>query len=101
MTMPNLRTADEGRQRAVQLLESTTHEFNTYLQGVNSGWQAMTADYAEHSANVFGRGVDAWENQFVVIINNLIDMMQKMGVATDLDKNADEDGTARPDLQAY
>jgi hypothetical protein len=92
MTMPNLRTADEGRQRAVQLFESTTQEFNTYLQGVNSGWQALAADHAGHSANVFGQGVDAWENQFVVIINNLIDMIEKMGVP---------DSNAGADLRAH
>lgn len=108
MTSPNLRTTEEGMQRAVRLFESTTNEFNGYLQGVNRSWQAMAAVYAGHSANAFGSGVDAWENQFVVVINNLIDMMQKMGVTINLYKSAEEEAAstatsfsnALPDFQS-
>ncbi len=108
MTMPNLRTTEEGMQGAVKLFEATTGEFNGYLKGVNSSWQAMAAVYAGHSANAFGQGVDAWENQFVVVINNLIDMMQKMGVTISMYKGAEEEAAstatsfsnALPDFQA-
>jgi WXG100 family type VII secretion target len=89
MTMPNVRTTEEGMQRAVQLFQSTTEEFNGYLQGVNGAWATMRAAWGGTSSNNFGGGIDAWENQFVVVINNLIDMMQKMGVKVNEYGNAE------------
>jgi WXG100 family type VII secretion target len=89
--MPNLRTTEDGMQRAVQLFESTTQEFNGYLLSVNQSWATMQASYGGQSANAFGSGMDSWEDQFVVVINNLIDMMQKMGVTITEYKNAEEE----------
>jgi uncharacterized protein YukE len=99
MTTPNPRNVEEGMQRAVQLLESTASEFNGYLLGVNRSRATMQAPYGGQSAKAFGQGMDSWEDQFVVVINNLIDMMQKMGVTITPDKTAEEDaahGFVRP-----
>jgi WXG100 family type VII secretion target len=87
--MPNVRTAEEGMQRAAQLFQSTTEEFNSYLQGVNGAWATTSVAWGGTSSNNFGGGIDAWENQFVVVINNLIDMMQKMGVTVNDYGNAE------------
>jgi WXG100 family type VII secretion target len=91
MTMPNLRTTEEGMSRAVQLFEATTQEFNGYLLSVNQSWATMQASYGGQSSQAFGQGMDSWEDQFVVVINNLIDMMQKMGVTITSYKSAEED----------
>jgi WXG100 family type VII secretion target len=91
MTTPIVRTTEEGMRTAVSLFESTTEEFNGYLKGVNGAWATMRADWGGDSSNHFGGGIDAWENQFVVVINNLIDMMQKMGVTIDGYKSTEEE----------
>jgi WXG100 family type VII secretion target len=91
MTMPNVRTTEEGMQRAVQLFESTTQEFNGYLLSVNQSRATMQASYGGQSSQAFGQGMDSWEDQFVVVINNLIDMMQKMGVTITSYQTAEED----------
>jgi WXG100 family type VII secretion target len=86
----NLQTTEEGMQLARQAFQDKTTEFNGYLSSVNTQWADLAAVYAGHSANAFGSGIDAWEQQFTVVINNLVDMMDKMGVSIGAYKNAEE-----------
>jgi WXG100 family type VII secretion target len=93
MTMPTVRTTEEGMLRAVQLFDGTSQEFQAYLISVRSSWATMQESYGGQSARMFGDGVNAWEEQFMTVLTGLMEMGHLMGVTLTSYRDAEESAT--------
>ncbi|BCJ67307.1 WXG100 family type VII secretion target [Polymorphospora rubra] len=82
MTMPVVQTTDPGMQAAATEFAAKTQEFTGHLRSVNSEMATLQASWRGDASNSFNQAMDNWERSFQNIINQLINMMDVMGVTT-------------------
>lgn len=82
MTMPNVSTTEQGMQRAAQEFHDKANEFTASLRSVNSQMATLQTSWTGTASNGFNQAMDNWENSFQKVINELINMLEVMGVTT-------------------
>ncbi|WP_305785767.1 WXG100 family type VII secretion target [Symbioplanes lichenis] len=82
MTMPQVQTSEEGMQRAGQEFSDKATEFTGQLQAVNSQMATLQASWTGQASAGFNQAMDSWEASFQTVINELINMLEVMGVTT-------------------
>lgn len=82
MTMPRVQTSEEGMRRAAQEFSDRATEFTGHLQSVNSQMAALQATWTGTASMGFNQAMDNWEAAFQRVINELINMLDVMGVTT-------------------
>ena len=94
MTMPVVQTNEPGMQQAAQEFSSRASEFTGHLQNVNSEMATLQASWTGDASNQFNQAMDAWEGAFQKVINELMNMMQVMGVNTQYYQTAESDASS-------
>lgn len=82
MTMPVVQTNEPGMQKAAQEFSSRATEFTGHLQNVNDEMAILQASWTGAAATQFNAAMDAWEAAFQKVINELLNIMEVMGVNT-------------------
>ncbi|MEV4703727.1 WXG100 family type VII secretion target [Couchioplanes caeruleus] len=82
MTMPVVQTTEQGMQAAAQEFSNRVTQFNGNLQSVNSQMAALQATWTGDASKGFNNAMDSWERSFQKVINELITMLDVMGVTT-------------------
>jgi WXG100 family type VII secretion target len=82
VTMPQVQTTEEGMQRAAQEFSDKATEFTGSLQAVNSQMGTLQASWTGQASSGFNQAMDSWEGSFQRVINELINMLDVMGVTT-------------------
>ncbi|WP_308102548.1 WXG100 family type VII secretion target [Micromonospora sp. NBRC 110038] len=82
MTMPVVQTNEPGMQQAAQEFASRAEEFTTHLRNVNDQMGMLQASWTGEASAQFNSAMDAWENAFQKVINELLTIMEAMGVNT-------------------
>lgn len=82
MTMPNVQTSEEGMQRAAQAFSARATEFTGHLQSVNAQMATLQASWTGAASQGFNQAMDSWEAAFQRVINELVNMLDVMGVTT-------------------
>ena len=82
MTMPVVQTSEEGMQRAAQEFSDKAQEFTGQLQAVNGQMGILQASWTGQASAGFNQAMDSWEGSFQRVINELINMLEVMGVTT-------------------
>lgn len=91
MTMPRVETTEAGMQSAANEFASKAHEFTGYLRGVNTDMQTLQASWTGDASMKFNQAMDNWESAFQSVINQLLHMMDVMGVTTKGYRSAEDD----------
>lgn len=94
MTMPRVQTTEEGMQRAAQEFSDRANEFTGHLQSVNSQMSMLQATWTGAASQGFNQAMDSWEASFRNVINELINMLDVMGVTTKGYTQAEEDAAS-------
>ncbi|MFI5934994.1 WXG100 family type VII secretion target [Actinoplanes sp. NPDC051494] len=94
MTMPNVQTSEEGMQRAAQEFSNKAQEFTGQLQAVNTQMGTLQASWTGQASNGFNQAMDSWEMSFKKVINELINMLDVMGVTTKGYTAAEDDASS-------
>jgi len=89
--MPRVQTTDEGMQRAAQEFSDRATEFTGHLQSVNSQMAVLQASWTGNASRSFNQAMDNWEASFQKVINELINMLDIMGVTTKGYNQAEDD----------
>lgn len=82
MTMPQVRTTEEGMQSAAQEFSDKAQTFTGALQNVNGQMGILQASWTGQASQGFNNAMDSWERSFQNVINELINMLDVMGVTT-------------------
>ncbi|WP_018909561.1 WXG100 family type VII secretion target [Salinispora arenicola] len=82
MTMPNVSTTEEGMRRAAQEFSDKATEFTGSLQAVNGQMAVLQGSWTGQASAGFNQAMDSWEAAFQRVINELINMLEVMGVTT-------------------
>ncbi|WP_067494989.1 WXG100 family type VII secretion target [Actinoplanes sp. TFC3] len=82
MTMPTVSTTEQGMQRAAQEFSDKATEFTSSLQAVNGQMSVLQSSWTGQASNGFNQAMDSWESSFQKVINELINMLDVMGVTT-------------------
>ncbi|KUL22651.1 MULTISPECIES: WXG100 family type VII secretion target [Actinoplanes] len=82
MTMPTVQTSQQGMQFAAQQFSDRATEFTGYLQNVNSNMATLQSSWTGTASNGFNQAMDSWENSFKRVIDELVNMLEVMGVTT-------------------
>ncbi|WP_041840545.1 WXG100 family type VII secretion target [Actinoplanes friuliensis] len=82
MTMPVVQTTEPGMQAAAQEFSARATEFTGHLQSVNSEMATLQSTWTGTASNGFNQAMDNWEASFQKVINELINIMEVMGVNT-------------------
>ncbi|GIE19787.1 WXG100 family type VII secretion target [Winogradskya humida] len=82
MTMPTVSTTEQGMQRAAQEFSDKATEFTSSLQAVNSQMATLQGSWTGQASAGFNQAMDSWEGSFQRVINELINMLDVMGVTT-------------------
>jgi WXG100 family type VII secretion target len=99
VTMPVVQTTEPGMQAAAQEFSSRATEFTGHLQSVNQQMGMLQATWTGDASKGFNTAMDSWENSFQKVINELIHMMDVMGVTTK--GYADAENTAASAAQSF
>ncbi|NLU79858.1 WXG100 family type VII secretion target [Micromonospora sp. HNM0581] len=82
MTMPQVQTTEEGMRRAAQEFSDKATEFTGSLQAVNGQMGVLQASWTGQASANFNQAMDSWEAAFGKVINELVTMLDVMGVTT-------------------
>lgn len=82
MTMPSVSTTEQGMQRAAQEFSDKANIFNGQLRAVNGQMAILQATWTGQASQGFNQAMDNWENAFQKVINELLNMLEVMGVTT-------------------
>ncbi len=82
MTLPIVSTTEPGMQRAAQEFSDKATVFTGSLQSVNSQMASLQATWTGQASMGFNQAMDSWEASFQRVINELITMLDVMGVTT-------------------
>ncbi|AGL14098.1 WXG100 family type VII secretion target [Actinoplanes sp. N902-109] len=82
MTMPRVQTTEEGMQRAAQEFSDKATEFTSSLQSVDAQMATLRAFWSGQASQGFAQAMSSWESSFQKVINELINMLDVMGVTT-------------------
>lgn len=94
MTMPRVQTSDEGMRRAAQEFSDRATEFTGHLQSVNSQMGSLQATWTGAASQGFNQAMDSWEASFQKVINELVNMLDVMGVTTKGYTQAEDDAAS-------
>lgn len=90
MTMPGVQTNTPGMQSAGQEFANKASDFTGNLQNVNSQMAILQSSWTGDASTKFNSAMDSWEGAFQKVINELIAMMNVMGVNTQYYTNAED-----------
>ncbi|MFV2009106.1 MULTISPECIES: WXG100 family type VII secretion target [unclassified Micromonospora] len=93
MTMPVVQTTDPGMQAAATEFAAKTQEFTGHLRSVNTQMTTLQASWRGDASNSFNQAMDNWERSFQTVINELMHMMDVMGVTTAGYRAAEDDAS--------
>jgi WXG100 family type VII secretion target len=82
VTLPVVETNEEGMQSAAQEFANRAGIFTGHMRSINSEMGILQASWTGDASNQFNQAMDAWEGAFQKVINELINMMEVMGVNT-------------------
>ncbi len=82
MTMPSVSTTEQGMQRAAQEFSDKAQSFTGQLRAVNGQMAILQSTWTGQASQGFNQAMDSWENSFQKVINELLNMLQVMGVTT-------------------
>jgi WXG100 family type VII secretion target len=82
VTMPTVRTTQAGMQSAAQEFANRASEFTGHLQTVNSDMATLQGSWTGQASAGFNQAMDNWENSFKKVIDELIRMLDVMGVTS-------------------
>jgi len=82
VTMPVVQTSEQGMQAAAQEFSNRATQFNGNLQSINSQMAALQGTWTGDASKGFNTAMDSWERSFQKVINELITMLDVMGVTT-------------------
>jgi WXG100 family type VII secretion target len=77
-----VQTTEEGMQAAAQEFANSASDFTTKLQSVNTEMAALQASWDGQASNNFNAAMDSWEAAFQRVINELLGLLDAMGVNT-------------------
>jgi WXG100 family type VII secretion target len=77
-----VRTTEEGMQTAAQEFANSASDFTQKLQNVNGEMATLQASWDGQASANFNAAMDAWEGAFQKVINELLGMLDAMGVNT-------------------
>src|SRR3954464_15464600 len=80
--MPTVQTTQPGMQAAAQQFSDRATEFTGHLQSVNSAMATLQGSWTGQASGGFNQAMDNWENSFKRVIDELIKMLDVMGVTT-------------------
>jgi WXG100 family type VII secretion target len=90
---PAIQTTEPGMQRAGQALSDTASDFNGYLATINGDMATLQASWGGDASSTFNHAMDAWEASFKKVINELLHMLDVMGVNTKMYSQAEEESS--------
>lgn len=82
MTMPVVQTTEEGMRSAAQQFSDRATEFTGHLQSVNSEMATLQGTWTGAASSNFSNAMNSWEGAFQGVIQELIKMLDVMGVTT-------------------
>ncbi|WP_306215252.1 WXG100 family type VII secretion target [Actinoplanes sp. RD1] len=91
MTMPNVQTTEEGMRTAAQEFSNKAQDFTGQLQAVNTQMGTLQASWTGQASAGFNQAMDSWEASFKKVIDELINMLEVMGVTTKGYTQAEDD----------
>ena len=93
MTMPTVQTTQKGMQSAAQEFANRASEFTGHLQSVNANMARLQGSWSGQASAGFNQAMDNWENSFKKVIDELIKMLDVMGVTTKRYAEAEDTAT--------
>ncbi|MEU5826077.1 WXG100 family type VII secretion target [Micromonospora tulbaghiae] len=94
MTMPIVSTTEEGMQRAAQEFSNKATEFTGQLRAVNGQMAILISSWTGQASQGFNQAMDNWENAFQRVINELLNMLEVMGVTTKGYQTAEDEASS-------
>ncbi|WP_433794795.1 WXG100 family type VII secretion target [Actinoplanes sp. CA-252034] len=82
MSMPAVSTTEPGMQRAAQEFSDKATLFTGDLRAVNGQMAILLASWTGDASRGFNQAMDNWERSFQQVINELLKMLEVMGVTT-------------------
>lgn len=82
MAMDQVSVTQEGMTGAAQEFGNVANEFIGYLQNINSEMATLQSTWAGQASGAFNQAMDGWESNFKIIIDQLLGLMESMGVNT-------------------
>jgi ESAT-6 family protein len=97
--MQPVSTTEAGMQSAGREFQDKAQSFTEQLKAVNGQMAILQGSWTGKASKNFNQAMDNWETAFRNIINELIHMMEVMGVTSAGYKAAEED--AADDAQNF
>ncbi|MCT2277754.1 WXG100 family type VII secretion target [Micromonospora chalcea] len=94
MTMPSVSTTEAGMQRAAQEFSDKATEFTSQLRAVNGQMAVLISSWTGQASQGFNQAMDNWENAFQRVINELLNMLEVMGVTTKGYQTAEDEASS-------
>ena len=82
MTMPEVSNTQSGMESAIREFESKVDDFNGQLKKINTTMSGLQATWTGRASASFNQAMDEWERHLTSVINELIKMLDVMGVNT-------------------
>ncbi|XVU28948.1 WXG100 family type VII secretion target [Actinoplanes sp. CA-054009] len=82
MAADGLQTANDGMATAIKAFSSTTHNFTEQLKNVNKQMAYLQGHWTGEASRGFNQAMDSWEQSFKKVIDELIHMLEVMGVSS-------------------
>lgn len=93
MTMPTVTTTEPGMQRAAQEFSDKATLFTSQLNAVNGQMSILQSSWTGQASQGFNQAMDSWEGSFQKVINELLNMLEVMGVTTKGYQQAEDDAS--------
>lgn len=93
MAMPTVSTSEEGMRLAAQEFSDKATIFTGELRSVNGQMAVLQASWTGQASAGFNQAMDSWEGSFQNVINELINMLEVMGVTTAGYTQAEDDAS--------
>jgi WXG100 family type VII secretion target len=77
-----VQTSEEGMQAAGQEFANAASDFTQKLQNVNTEMATLQASWDGQASANFNSAMDSWEAAFQRVINELLGLLDAMGVNT-------------------
>jgi WXG100 family type VII secretion target len=94
VSMPAVSTTEPGMQRAAQEFSDKATLFTGDLRAVNGQMAILLASWTGDASRSFNQAMDNWENSFQQVINELLKMLEVMGVTTKGYQTAESDAAS-------
>lgn len=103
MSMPGFASVDtDGIRKGIQVLGDTAEQLNGDLRNVNGLMGQLQASWRGNAATTYFGAMDAWENNLVLIIKELMGMIEKLGGNTQEYDVAEQDAESlAPDFADF